>query len=320
MKPYAALVVASVVLFSPVASAQTYPSKVVRIVNPFAAGGNTEIVTRAITERLTVTLKQQVIVESRPGAMTNIASEYVAKAPPDGYTLLMGGASNAINMSFQARPPYDTVRDLEPVILCLKGANVLSIHPSLPAKNLKELIALARAQPGQLNFASSGLGSSNQMAGELLNLMARIRITHVPYKGNNPALTDTIGGHVHMIFSGVPSLLPHIESGRLRAIGIGSLKRFASIPNVPTFDEAGVKGYEATTWFGLFAPAKTPKEIVTRLNGEIDRIIKSRDLSERFLKDGLEPTGGSPESFAAFIRAEIDKYARVMQAAGVPKQ
>lgn len=320
MKPYAALVVASVVLFSPVASAQTYPSKVVRIVNPFAAGGNTEIVTRAITERLTVTLKQQVIVESRPGAMTNIASEYVAKAPPDGYTLLMGGASNAINMSFQARPPYDTVRDLEPVILCLKGANVLSIHPSLPAKNLKELIALARAQPGQLNFASSGLGSSNQMAGELLNLMARIRITHVPYKGNNPALTDTIGGHVHMIFSGVPSLLPHIESGRLRAIGIGSLKRFASIPNVPTFDEAGVKGYEATTWFGLFAPAKTPKEIVTRLNGEIDRIIKSRDLSERFLKDGLEPTGGSPELFAAFIRAEIDKYARVMQAAGVPKQ
>lgn len=320
MKPYVALVVVSVVLFSPVASAQTYPSKVVRIVNPFAAGGNTEIVTRAITERLTVTLKQQVIVESRPGAMTNIASEYVAKAPPDGYTLLMGGASNAINMSFQARPPYDTVRDLEPVILCLKGANVLSIHPSLPAKNLKELIALARAQPGQLNFASSGLGSSNQMAGELLNLMARIRITHVPYKGNNPALTDTIGGHVHMIFSGVPSLLPHIESGRLRAIGIGSLKRFASIPNVPTFDEAGVKGYEATTWFGLFAPAKTPKEIVTRLNGEIDRIIKSRDLSERFLKDGLEPTGGSPESFAAFIRAEIDKYARVMQAAGVPKQ
>src|SRR4029079_1604957 len=191
--------------------------------------------------------------------------EYVAKAPSDGYTLLMGGASNAINMSFLAKPPYDTVRDLEPVILCLKGANVLSIHPSLPAKNLKELIALARAQPGQLNYASSGLGSSNHMAGELLKLMAKINIEHIPYKGNNPALTDTIGGHVHMLFTGVPSLLPHVQSGRLRAIAISTLKRAPAMPQVPTFDESGVKGYEATNWFGLFAPAKTPKDIVARL-------------------------------------------------------
>src|SRR5688572_11111449 len=227
------------------AAGQTFPSKPIRIINPFAPGGNTDIVTRTITERLVPVLKQQVVVEHRPGAMTNIASDYVAKAPPDGYTLLMGGASNAINMSFLAKMPYDTLRDLEPVILCLKGANVLATHPSLPARNLKELIALARAQPGKLNYASSGLGSSNHMAGELLKVMAKIDLEHIPYKGNNPALTDTMGGHVHMLFAGVPSLLPQVQSGRLRAIAISSLKRAPALPQVPTFDEAGVKGYEA---------------------------------------------------------------------------
>jgi len=302
------------------AAAQTFPAKPVRIVNPFAAGGNTDIVTRAITERLIPVLKQQVIIENRPGAMTNIASQYVARAPADGYTLLMGGASNAINMSFMAKPPYDTLRDLEPVILCLQGANVLSVHPSLPVKNLKELIALARAQPGKLNYASSGLGSSNHMAGELLNLMAKIRIEHVPYKGNNPALIDTMGGHMHMLFAGVPSLVPHIKSGRLRAIAISTLKRAPALPQVPTFDESGVKGYEATNWFGLFAPAKTPKDVVARLNTEIDKVIRTPELATRFANDSLEVVGGPPESFARFVRAEIDKYAKVIQAAGIPKQ
>jgi tripartite-type tricarboxylate transporter receptor subunit TctC len=212
------------------------------------------------------------------------------------------------------------VRDYEPITLCVQGANVLSIHPSVPAKNLRELIALAKAQPGKLNFASSGLGSSNHMAGELLKVMTGINIVHIPYKGNAPALTDAIGGHVEMILSGVPALVPHIDSGRLRAIAIGSLKRFAALPKVPTFDESGVKGYEATTWFGLLAPAKTPKEIVTRLNVEVDRILKSPDLKERFLNDGLDAMGGSPEAFAKFIRAEIDKYAKVMKAANVPQQ
>ena len=306
--------------FSLGTSAQTYPVKIVRIVNPFAPGGNTDIVTRAITDRLIPVLKQQVIVEHRPGAMTNIASEFVARSPADGYTLLMGGASNAINMSFLQKPPYDTLRDLEPVILCLKGANVLSVHPSLPAKSLRELITLGRAQPGKLTFASSGLGSSNHMAGELLNMMAGINIQHIPYKGNNPALIDTVGGHVHMIFTGGPALKPHIESGRLRPLAIGSLRRFAALPQLPTFDEAGVKGYEATTWYGIFAPAGTPKDVVTRLNVEIEKIIKGADLSERLLNEGLEPIGGSPESFTRFIRAEIDKYAQVIKAARVTKQ
>jgi tripartite-type tricarboxylate transporter receptor subunit TctC len=299
------------------ATAQNYPTRPVRMIVPFAAGGNTDITARAIGAKLGDVLGQQIVIENRPGGATNIGTELVAKAPPDGYTILMGGATNAINMSTQAKPPYDTLRDFAPVILCVKGANVLSIHPSVPAKNMKELIALAKARPGQLNFASSGLGSSNHMAAELLKVMAKIDIVHVPYKGNAPALTDTIAGHVEMIFSGVPALIPHIQSGRLRAIGIGSLKRFVAIPDVPTFDESGVKGYEATTWFGLMAPVKTPREIVARWNAEVGKILASPDLKTRFVNEGLEPMGGTQEEFVKFIRAEIDKYARVVKAAGL---
>jgi tripartite-type tricarboxylate transporter receptor subunit TctC len=300
--------------------AQTYPSKTVRMIVPYAPGGNTDITARTVGTRLTEILGQQVVIENRPGGATNIGSELVAKAAPDGYTLLMGGASNAINMGLFARLPYDTLRDFAPVVLCVKGANVLSIHPSLPAKTLKELIALAKARPGQLNFASSGLGSSNQMAGELFKVMAGVNIVHVPYKGNAPALTDTIGGHVEMLFSGVPALLPHLQAGRLRAIGIGSLKRFQALPDVPTFDESGLKGYEATTWFGLMAPAKTPKDIITKLNVEVAKILASAEVKGRFLNDGLESMGGSPEEFGAFIRDEINKYAKVIKAAGIRQQ
>ena len=300
--------------------AQAPQPKVVRIVNPFAAGGNTDLVTRALIERLAPILKQQFIIENRPGAMTNIASDYVIKAPPDGGTLLMGGASNAINMSLFASPPYDTVRDFEPVILCFKGANVLAVHPSLPARSLKDLIALAKAQPGKLNYATSGLGSSNHIGGELLRMMAKIDIQHVPYKGNNPALTDTIGGHVHMLFAGVPAVLPHVESGRLRAIGISTLQRSPAMPAVLTFDESGVKGYEATNWFGLLAPAKTPREAVDRMNRAVDGIIRSPDFRERFVREGLEPTGGTPEAFGRFLRDEIDKYAKVIKFADIPRQ
>ena len=301
-------------------AAQNYPVRPVRVIVPFAAGGNTDITARAIGVRLSEVFGQQIVVENRPGGATNIGTELVAKAPPDGYTILMGGATNAINMSTQAKPPYDTLRDFAPVILCVKGANVLSMHPSVPARNLKELIALARARPGQLNFASSGLGSSNQMAGELFKMMANINIVHVPYKGNAPALIDTMAGHVEMMFSGVPALIPHIQSGRLRAIAIGSLKRFTAIPEVPTFDESGVKGYEATTWFGLMAPVKTPKEIVARWNVEVDKILASPDLRGRFINDGLEPMGGTQEEFGRFIRAEIEKYARVVAATGMKPQ
>jgi tripartite-type tricarboxylate transporter receptor subunit TctC len=313
--PVAAMAAALCSAF-PVAG-QTYPAKSVRIIVPYAAGGNTDITARAIGAKLGEVFHQQVIVDNRPGGGTNIGSELGARAAPDGYTLFMGGASNAINMTLYAKPPYDTLRDFAPISLCVKGANVLSAHPSLPVKNLRQLIALAKARPGQLNFASSGLGSSNQMAGELFKMMAGLNIVHVPYKGNAPALVDTMAGNVEMLFSGVPALLPHIHSGRLRAIAIGSLKRFAALPDVPTFDESGLKGYEATTWFGLMAPIKTPRDIVSRLNSEVDKILKSPDLSARFLNDGLEPIGGSQEDFAKFIRAETEKYAKVIKAAGI---
>ena len=313
-------VAATLLAAASVVPAQTYPQRSVRVIVPYAAGGNTDITARAIGAKLTDVFGQQVIVDNRPGGATNIGSELAAKSPPDGYTLFMGGASNAINMTYFARPPYDTLRDFAPIVLCVKGANVLSVHPSLPAKTLKELIALAKAQPGKLNFASSGVGGSNQMAGELLKVMAGINMVHVPYKGNAPALTDTIAGNVHMIFSGVPALVPHINSGRLRAIAIGSLKRFEAIPAVPTFDESGLKGYEATTWFGLLAPVKTPKEIVAQLNAEVGRILHSADIKRRFTNEGLEPIGGAQDAFARFIREEIDKYAKVIKIAGIQLQ
>jgi tripartite-type tricarboxylate transporter receptor subunit TctC len=314
------LIAACAAFAASAAGAQTYPVKPVRIIVPYAAGGNTDFTARAVALKLADVFKQQVIVDNRPGGATNIGSDMVAKSPPDGYTLLMGGAANAINMSLFAKMPYDTMRDFAPITLCVKGANVLSVHPSLPARNLKELIALARAQPGKLNFASSGLGSSNQMAGELLKVMAGINIVHVPYKGNAPALTDTIAGNVEMIFSGVPALAPHIQSGRLRAIAIGSPKRFPAIPEVPTFDESGLKGYEASTWFGLMAPAKTPRDIIERLNAEVAKILRGAELRDRFLGDGLEAIGDTPEEFGRFIRAEIDKYAKVIKAAGIKPQ
>ena len=206
---------------------------------------SSDLTARVIAPKLSEALGQQVVVENRPGGGTNIGSDLVAKAAPDGYTLLMAGAANAINMSLYAKLPYDTLRDFAPVSLSVKGANVLLVHPSLPAKNLKELLALARAQPGKLNYASSGIGSANHMAGELLKLVAKVNIAHVPYKGNAPALTDLIGGHVEILISGVPAVIGQIKNGRVRAIAIASLKRFPALPDTPTIDESGLKGFEA---------------------------------------------------------------------------
>ena len=299
------------------AQAQQYPTKPVRIVVPFAAGGNTDFTARSIATKLSDTLGQQFLVDNRPGGSTNIGSDAIAKSAPDGYNILMGGAANAINVAVLAKVPFDLQRDLTPIVLCVKGANVLAMHPSLPAKNLKELIAIAKAQPGKLNYATAGVASSNHMAAELFQHMAGIKMNHVPYKGNAPALTDLLGGHVEMIFSGVPALVPHIKSGRIRAIG--SPKRFAAVPEVPTFDESGLKGYEASTWFGLMAPAKTPREIITKLNAEVGKVLASKEIRDRYQIEGLEPQGGSPEDFAKFIASEIALYTRVVKAANLQK-
>ena len=302
------------------AIAQTYPARTVRVIVPYAAGGNTDIVARMVAQHLTTGWGQQVIVDNRPGGATNIGSELVARAQPDGYTLLMGGASNAINMTLFRKPPYDTLKDFSPIVLCTVGANLLSVHPSVPAKNLRELIALAKARPGQLNFASSGIGSSNHMAGELFKLMAKINITHVPYKGNAPALTDAIGGHIEMVFAGITAQIPLIDSGKLRAIAVSSRERFPAIPKIPTFNESGLPGYESSTWFGLMAPAGISPEIVRKVNADVAKVLGRTDIKEKLAADGQVPGGGSVDSFAKFIRDEISKYARVIKSANVPLQ
>jgi tripartite-type tricarboxylate transporter receptor subunit TctC len=301
------------------AHAQAWPTKTVRMVVPFVAGGNTDFTGRTISAKLSETLGQQFIVDNRPGGYTNIGADLVVKSPPDGYTVLLASAASAINVAVVAKMPFDLQRDLAPIVLCVKGANVLVAHPQLPAKNLKELIALAKARPGQLNYGSSGIASSNHMAGEQLAHVAGIKITHVPYKGNAPAMTDLIGGHIEMNISGVPVLVPHIKSGRVRAIGIASLKRFPAIPDVQTFDEQGLKGFEASTWFGLFAPAKTPRDIIVKFNAEVGKVLASKEIQDRYLVEGLEPQGRSPEDFAKFVSSEIALYARLAKAANLPK-
>lgn len=297
--------------------AQNWPARTVRIIVPYAAGGNTDYTARTVAAKVTEMWGQQVVVDNRPGGGTNIGSELAATAAPDGYTLFMGGASNAINMTLYSKPPYNTQRDFAPVVWCVQGAALLAAHPSLPAKNVKELIALAKSKPGQLNYASAGLGSSNHMAGELLKFMAGIDIVHVPYKGNAPSITDTISGNVEMVFSGVPALVPHIKSGRLRAIAISSLERFPAVPDVPTFHESGIKGYEASNWFGLMAPIKVPRDIINKVNADVNKALAMKDVRDRFSHDGLITKGGSTEVFDKFIRAETAKYANVIKKAGI---
>jgi len=297
--------------------AQNWPARTVRIIVPYAAGGNTDYTARTVAAKVSEMWGQQVVVDNRPGGATNIGSELAATAPPDGYTLFMGGASNAINMTLFAKPPYNTARDFQPVVWCVQGAALLAAHPSFPAKTVKELIALAKSRPGQLNYGHAGLGSSNHMAGELLKYMTGINIVHVPYKGNTPSITDAISGNVEMVFSGVPALVPHIKSGRLRPIAISSLERFPAVPDIPTFNESGVKGYEASNWFGLMAPSKVSRDIVNKVNADVNKALAMKDVRERFDRDGLITKGGTIEDFGKFIRAETEKYANVIKKAGI---
>jgi len=311
------LIIAAAALSAGPALAQNWPARTVRIIVPYAAGGNTDYTARTVAVKVAETWGQQVVVDNRPGGGTNIGSELAATAAPDGYTLFMGGASNAINMTLYAKPPYNTQRDFAPVVWCVQGAALLAAHPSLPVRNARELIALAKARPGQLNYGHAGLGSSNHMAGELLKFMTGIDIVHVPYKGNTPSITDAISGNVEMVFSGVPALIPHIKSGRLRAIAISSIARFPAVPDVPTFNESGVQGYEASNWFGLMAPARVPKHIIIKVNADVNKALASRDVRERFDRDGLITKGGTIEMFDQFIRAETKKYANVIKRAGI---
>ena len=295
----------------------TYPAKPVRLVSPSSAGGGSDIIARILAPKLAERLGQQVIVENRPGAGTVIGSDHVAKAAPDGYTLLAGLSTLATNPALIKKMPYDAVRDLAPISQVAQSPNVLVVHPSIPVRSVKELIAFVRARPGQLTFASAGVGTNPHMTFELFRSMAKLDAVHVPYKGSAPAITDLVGGHVAMMSATALTGIPQIRAGRLRGLGVTSAKRSASAPELPTLHEAGVPGYEATQWYGVLAPAATPPEIVKRLHAEIVEILKLPDVKERLAADGAEPVGDTPEAFGKFIRAEIAKWAKVARDAGI---
>ncbi len=308
----------AIALFMPsVSAAQSYPSKAIRFVVPFPPGGPLDISARAIGQKLTEVWMQPVIIDNRPGAGGNIGADNVAKSAPDGYSILMGATStHAINPNLYAKMPYDALRDFAPITLVTTVPNVLVVHPSVPAKNVRELIALAKARPRQLNFASGSTGSTGHLAGELFKTMAGVDMVHVPYKGAAPAVTDLIAGHVSLMFDNLASALPQIKSGRTRALAVTTLARSANVPEIPTIDESGLKGFDLTTWFGVFAPAGVPPTTLGALHREITRALDSADLRSRLAAIGALPTPNTPEAFAAFIRVEHAKYARVIKASG----
>ena len=304
-------------LVATAASAQTYPTKPIRLVVPFPPGGATDILARDVAQKLTEAWGQQVIVDNRPGAGGNIGSELVAKSAPDGYTLEMGTVgTHAINASLYAKMPYDHVKDFVPVILVAGVPNVLVVNPAVPANSVAELIAYAKANPGKLNLASSGNGTSIHLSGELFKFMAGVQMTHVPYKGSAPALQDLIGGQVQLMFDNLPPSLPQIKAGKLRALAVTSLARAPALPDVPTMAEAGLPGYEASSWFGVLAPAGTPPAIVTKLNAEIARWLATPEAKEKLSKQGANAAGGTPEDFAKHIAAETAKWAKVVKDSG----
>ncbi len=299
-------------------SAQGFPAKPVRIVVPFPPGGTSDATARLIAQRLTERWKQNVVVDNRGGAGGNIAAEHVARSAADGYTMLMGThGTQAINRSLFAKLPYDPVRDFAPITLAITVPNLFLAHPVLPVRNVKDLIGLARARPGELNFASAGYGTMPHMAGELFNLMAGVKMTPVLYKGSGPAMTEVLGGLVPLMVESLLTSLPHVQSGRLRPLAITSAQRNAAVTDIATVAESGLAGYEAITWVGLVAPAATPRDILGLLNTEIARILQSPDMKDRLAAMGATPGGGSPEQFADYIRSETGKWARVVKAAGL---
>lgn len=312
------LTVVALAFAVPHAVAQAYPAKPVRIVVPFAAGGGTDLVARTVGAKLGQNLGQTFVVDNRAGASGAIGTELAAKSAPDGYTLLMGSSGPiSINPALNPKLPYDPLRDLTPVALITTLPYLTVVHPSLPVRSIKELIALAKARPGELNYASPGSGSSTHLATELFKSMARVRIVHVPYKGVAPAATDLVSGQVQMLTGDLNTLMPHVSSGKMRAIAVTGARRSALLPDMPTIAEAGVPGYEASGWFGFLAPAATPPDIVRRLNGAIVNALQSDDLRKRLAALGGEVAGGTPEQFGEHLRRELDKWGRVIRTLGL---
>jgi tripartite-type tricarboxylate transporter receptor subunit TctC len=300
------------------AGAQTYPSRPVRLIVPFAPGGGTDILGRMLCQRLTEAMGQPFIVDNRGGAGGIIGAELAAKSPADGYTLLLGSPGPlTINPALLPRMNYDSLRDFAPITLATISAFTLVVHPSLPVRSVKELVALAKAKPGQLNYGSGGNGSVAHFSVEQFKSLAGVNVVHVPYKGSSPSLTDLVGGQLQMTIENMPVILPHVRAGRLRALAVGTKTRSAFLPELPTIREAGVPGYESSTAFGLLAPAKTPPGIVGSLNAELVKALRSSDIREKLTGLGMEAVGGTPEQYAANIKEELAKYARVVKAAGI---
>ena len=300
-----------------IAVAQTYPVKPVRVVVPYTAGGPLDDVMRVVGHRLTEMWGQSVVVDNRTGAGGSIGADYVAKAAPDGYTLLSSNAGLAISAAFYRKLPYDALKNLRPITQIAAQPHVLTVNNELPANSVKELIALAKAKPGQLSFASGGPGNSDHMAGELFKYMAGIDIVHVPYKGGNQALNDTISGQVAMYFPGVPVALPMVKAGKVRAFAITGPKRLPALPDVPTLAEAGLPGYQVILWYGLLGPAGLSNDVTAKIHADVARVLKMPDVQERLAGLGVEPVGSAPAAYAAFLKAEIAKWDKVKKATGL---
>jgi len=308
----------AIALIAPVAAlGQGYPDKPIRVIVPVPAGGTPDVVARMVAPGLSNLLGQQLVMDNRGGAGGLIGAELAAKAIPDGYTLFFSSpGALTILPHLQKHVAYDTLRDFLPISLVSIGPFLLITHPSVPAKTVKELVTLAKSEPGKLNYASAGNGAANHLAMELFKSMADINLTHVPYKGAPQAVTDLIGGNVNLMFNSIPPVMQHIKSGRLRLLGVSSAKRSPQLPDVPTISEAGVPGYESITWFGLLAPAKTPAPIVTRLHEALVKVVRTPEMKAQLELQGYDPVGSTPAEFATFIRAESAKYAKVVKLSG----
>jgi len=303
-------------LIASVAGAQDYPVKPVRVILSVPAGATPDVTARLVTPGLANVLGQPMVVDNRGGAGGLIGAEIVSKATPDGYTIFISSPGALTILPHLRKVPYDTLKDFVPVSLISVGPFVLVTHPSVPVDSVKSLIALAKAQPGKLNGASAGNGTANHLALELFKQMAGVNITHVPYKGAPQAVTDVLAGHIQMTFNSIAPIIAHIRAGRMKVLGVASSKRSSQLPEVPTISEAGVPGFEAENWFGLFVPAQTPKKIIARLNEAIVKVMRSPEIQKQFIALGAEPVGNSPEEFAAFVRRDMEKYAKVVRISG----
>ncbi len=297
--------------------AQGYPAKPIRFVVPYPPGGPLDTVARLLGQKVSESVKQPVVVDNKPGAGGNIGADIVAKSPPDGYTILMGAvATHAINPTLYARIPYDPVRDFAPITQVASTPNVLVLNASVPAANVREFIAYAKANPGKLNFGSGSTGSAGHLAGELFKSMAGVEMTHVPYKGAAPAMQDLVGGQIQLMFDNWASSRGQVQAGRIKALAVTTARRSTLAPDLPTIAESGLPGFDISTWFGIFAPAGTPRDALERLHAEFTKALAAPDVREKMLNLGAEPVASRPEEFAAFIRAEAEKYARVIKASG----